>query len=312
MMYVRVTDILVFASVVAGVVIPAEEAGNIEQPRSAAGCTITAKHCQNFPEYHRTQFRDELGEEHNSADNNEAACLKRAEDFHHWCGNNASGGAQVGATYNPKQWSQLYVPGACENGWSQWDAFCYKYFWQLKTWPDAETFCREHDSHLASVHSHAENRFISTLAWGLKAWLGYTDVDKDTHYKWSDNTQDDFTNFAKNCTGREHEPDCKPEEVQQQWYSSRGTDTSPFVCKRNALLPLTLLQNTSADKLILSPWSKLLPSLASVAAGEIDGVPMDALLSLKLQKLPSVDALAANRPAPSQEPRFALPKGSLM
>merc|ERR1711920_782820 len=145
-----------------------------------------------------------------------------------------------------------------------------KYVWSMKTWPEAETLCRERDSHLASVHSHAENRFISTLAWGLKAWLGYTDVDKDTHYKWSDNTQDDFTNFAKNCTGREHEPDCKHEEVQQQWYSSRGTDTSPYVCKRNARLSLSLLKNTTSQDLVATPWTKLLPSLAAVDASALD------------------------------------------
>eukprot|EP00971_Amphidinium_carterae_P336808 6473361-Amphidinium_carterae.1 len=31
--------------------------------------------------------------------------------------------------------------------------------------------------------------------------------------------QDDFQNLAKNCTGREHEPDCKPEERASQWYN---------------------------------------------------------------------------------------------
>merc|ERR1719215_1948081 len=161
----------------------------------------------------------------------------------------------------------------------------------MKTWAEAEIFCREREAHLASVHSHSENRFISTLAWGLKAWLGYTDVDKDTHYKWSDNTQDDFTNFAKNCTGREHESDCKPEEVQQQWYSSKGNDLSPFVCKRNAMIPLNLLQNTSADQLILAPWTKLLPGLAITSAGEVDGVLVDAMPALKVQDVAKADSI---------------------
>merc|ERR1719284_1780547 len=86
-----------------------------------SGCTITAKVCLNFPEFSRTQFRDNLGETHVETGSNEAACLKRAEDFHHWCGNNASAGAQVAATYNPGQWSQIYHPGSCPMGWSQWD-----------------------------------------------------------------------------------------------------------------------------------------------------------------------------------------------
>merc|ERR1719245_2345699 len=104
------------------------------------GCTITAKNC---PEYERKQFRDHVGEEHVGAGGNDAACLKRAEDFHHWCGNGADSGAQVAATYNPAQWTQVYHPGACERGWSQWDAFCYKHYWEKKNWFEAEKLCLE-------------------------------------------------------------------------------------------------------------------------------------------------------------------------
>merc|ERR1712007_156134 len=130
-------------------------------------------------------------------------------------------------------------------------------------WFSAEASCRERNSHLASVHSRAENRFIYTLTSGLSAWIGYTDLDQDTHYKWSDNTQDDFSNFAKNCTGREHEPDCKPEEKKQQWYDWNGGDAGTFVCKRNALLPVAILRNVSAKTLTEKPWADLLPALAT-------------------------------------------------
>ncbi|CAK8985677.1 unnamed protein product [Durusdinium trenchii] len=211
----------------------------------STGCTITAKICSNFPDFQRTQFRDDIGETHVNAGGNDAACLKRAEDFHHWCGNGASD-AQVAASYEREQLSQVYHPGACPGGWSQWDAFCYKHFWEKKTWFEAEAFCRQYGegSHLASIHSRAENRFIFALTGGLSAWIGYTDLDQDTHYKWSDNTQDDFSNFAKNCTGREHEPDCKPEERQQQWYDWEGHDRGTFVCKRPPGK-----ERTSAEKL---------------------------------------------------------------
>merc|ERR1711920_511097 len=157
------------------------------------------------------------------------------------------------ATYNPAQWTQVYHPGACERGWSQWDAFCYKHFWEKRDWFSAEAACRERNSHLASVHTQAENRFIYTLTSGLSAWIGYTDLDQDTHYKWSDNTQDDFSNFAKNCTGREHEPDCKPEEKKQQWYDWNGGDAGTFVCKRNALVPMAILKNVTAKTMTGKP-----------------------------------------------------------
>jgi len=291
---------------------------------SVAGCTITATTCKNFPEFRRTTFRDSVGEEHLGAGDNDAACLKRAEDFHHWCGNGMNSGASVAATHNPSKVSQVYHPGACESGWSQWDAFCYKHYWEKKNWFEAEALCRQRNSHLASVHSRAENRFIYTLTSGLSAWIGYSDLDQDTHYKWSDNTQDDFTNFAKNCTGREHEPDCKPEEKKQQWYDWDGSDAGTFVCKRNALLPVALLKNVTGKDLVDKPWAALLPTLA--AAGAIDtGLPAPpgtgqapatappAAPELKVDGVAPASAVSASAGTAlpkAPEPRLAMPKGS--
>lgn len=64
----------------------------------------------------------------------------------------------------------------------------------------------------------------------------------------------------RDCSG-EHEPDCQPEERQQQWYDWEGHDRGTFICKRNALLPVALLRNVSAKTLISKTWSELLPVL---------------------------------------------------
>lgn len=272
------------------------------------GCTITAKVCENFPEFQRKQFRDDLGEEHLGTRDSEAACLKRAEEFHHWCGNPEAEGVQVAATYNPMKWSQFYHPGACDKGWSQWDSFCYKFYLEMKTWFEAEQVCRDANANLVSVHSRAENRFVNSLAHGLKVWIGYTDLDQDTHYQWSDNTQDDFTNFAKNCTGREHEPDCQREEVQQQWYKGKGDERSPYVCKKSALVPLGLLRNVTAAQLIQDSWAALSPGAQGVATSEaLSG----ERLGIKTQELLATEPAATSRKAVSG-PRLipALPKSS--
>eukprot|EP00913_Durusdinium_trenchii_P012207 g11466.t1 len=277
----------------------------------STGCTITAKICSNFPDFQRTQFRDDIGETHVNAGGNDAACLKRAEEGRL---------AHQFENYEREQLSQVYHPGACPGGWSQWDAFCYKHFWEKKTWFEAEAFCRQYGegSHLASIHSRAENRFIFALTGGLSAWIGYTDLDQDTHYKWSDNTQDgrtfwrvrktrgpdDFSNFAKNCTGREHEPDCKPEERQQQWYDWEGHDRGTFVCKRNALLPVALLRNVI---LITRPWHELLPTLAS----SLESNTTKSQVSLKVDAIAKPEASAAEG-KPMLEPRLGFFKGSLL
>jgi hypothetical protein len=201
--------------------------------------------------------------------------------------------------------------------------FCYKHIWEKRTWWEAEALCRERSAHLASVHSKAENRFIYTLTSGLSAWIGYTDLDQDTHYQWSDNTQDDFSNHAKNCTGRETEPDCQPEERKQQWYDWEGHDRGTFVCKRNALLPVALLRNTTAKTLKESDWVLLLPGLSAGALPSSDPTLSTANATLatpalKAPEIPSPKAAttlgAAGTPAkPAMPtPKLVAPKGTLL
>jgi len=220
-------------------------------PLASASCLITSKVCANFPEFGRTQFRDVVGEEYLQAAQHEAACLKRAEDFHHWCGN--TGNISVAATFMPDK-TQFYDPGACDAGWSQWQAFCYRFHLDLKTWREAEEICLAQESHLASVHSMEENRFVHLLAHGLKVWIGYH--QQQERFAWTDRSQEDFTNFAKNCSGRSHEADCQADQVQQQWHHSSGAERSPFVCKRNAKR-VSAVHSISAERLLKEEWELL-------------------------------------------------------
>ncbi|CAK8987691.1 unnamed protein product [Durusdinium trenchii] len=80
---------------------------------ASASCVITAQVCQNFPDFSRTQFRDLLGELHLGSAGSEAVCLKRAEDFHHWCGNNAS--TSVASTFMLDK-TQFYDPSDSSKG----------------------------------------------------------------------------------------------------------------------------------------------------------------------------------------------------
>lgn len=220
---------------------------------ASASCLITSKVCANFPEFGRIQFRDVVGEEYLHAAQHEAACLKRAEDFHHWCGNNAS--TSVASTFMLDK-TQFYDPSACDAGWSQWDTFCYRFHLDMKTWLDAENVCRASNAHLASIHSAEENSFVHHLANGLKVWIGYNGLKNELH-SWSDHTQDDFTNFAKNCTDRAHEAECQPQQVQQWWYNSHAEERSPFVCKRSANVRTARVLKVSAERLLQEDWVQL-------------------------------------------------------
>ena len=86
---------------------------------------------------------------------------------------------------------------------------------------------------------------------GLSAWIGYQDVDQDTHYQWTDNTDNDFTNLAKNCTETPDDPECAPQETAQQWYTDfMGSEPASYVCKMPAKVPTDVLANVTAGGLV--------------------------------------------------------------
>lgn len=110
-----------------------------------------------------------------------------------------------------------------------------------------------------------------TLTKGISSWIGYNDADQDEEMKWTDNTKTDFENMSKNCTGREMDDDCKPEEKAQQWYDWNGADKGTWVCKKEAKYPLKILRNTShpIHALATSDWEELKkPQLEAITEAE--------------------------------------------
>ncbi|CAD7962904.1 unnamed protein product [Amoebophrya sp. A120] len=212
-------------------------------------CMLTAKRCERFPSFAGTQFSDRYGEQMLGAGDTPAACLRRAEDFHHWCGNGRdSEKATVAATHVPSMQTQIYHPTACPDlGWSLYHKHCYIHVWRQKTWWEAEAWCQERGGNLCSIHGKQENEFVFTLTKGLTSWIGYEDQDQDQEHKWSDNTPANYENMAKNCTGRETEPDCAPQETAQQWYDWEGHDKATWVCKKEAKWNLALLRNETTS-----------------------------------------------------------------
>ncbi|XDV11358.1 hypothetical protein PO909_000321 [Leuciscus waleckii] len=66
-------------------------------------------------------------------------------------------------------------------GWSAFGSRCFKFFYNLQTWIDAEKFCLQFDGNLASVHSHEEYAFIQNLIRSetqatTRAWIGGNDA----------------------------------------------------------------------------------------------------------------------------------------
>nr|Q6T7B7.1 RecName: Full=C-type lectin 1; Short=CTL; Flags: Precursor [Bitis gabonica]AAR06851.1 C-type lectin-1 [Bitis gabonica] len=105
----------------------------------------------------------------------------------------------------------------CPFHWLPMYGLCYKIFDKLKTWNDAEMFCRKYKPgcHLASLHSKRDSiefaEYISDYrkGWG-NVWIGmwgrkegltceWTDGSSTTYVAWKQNLTDHYLNKDLFC-----------------------------------------------------------------------------------------------------------------
>ncbi|XP_033107417.1 macrophage mannose receptor 1-like isoform X2 [Anneissia japonica] len=91
------------------------------------------------------------------------------------------------------------LPGTCPTDWEPFGSYCY--YFELNgrstiSWPEAQFSCARIGAHLASIHTKADNDFISKKATdsGLDLWVGLYRTDAGG-FAWSDNTPVDYTNW---------------------------------------------------------------------------------------------------------------------
>ncbi len=60
---------------------------------------------------------------------------------------------------------------------------------------NARRKCVNEGSDLASIHSNAENAFVSHILVGKPGWTGYNDLDIEGDFSWTDHSQ--VTEYAK-------------------------------------------------------------------------------------------------------------------
>ncbi len=82
-------------------------------------------------------------------------------------------------------------------------------------WPEAAKWCEDRNGTLVSIDSAAENEFIWKMARqrypkteGIRLWLGGSDKDKESNWRWQDGTAVRYKNWLKgqpdNGGGQEH------------------------------------------------------------------------------------------------------------
>ncbi|KAG6922423.1 hypothetical protein G0U57_002599, partial [Chelydra serpentina] len=103
----------------------------------------------------------------------------------------------------------------CPTGWLHFQDNCYGYFFQEKTWPDAEAECQRYwqGAHLVSIHSAGENNMMAHYIKQYHRkkspiWIGLLDLEEDRSWRWADKSLVSFNAWdngqPNNRGGHEH------------------------------------------------------------------------------------------------------------
>uniref|UniRef100_A0A5F8GG22 Brevican core protein n=1 Tax=Monodelphis domestica TaxID=13616 RepID=A0A5F8GG22_MONDO len=74
---------------------------------------------------------------------------------------------------------------SCSSGWDAFQGSCYKHFSTRRSWEEAETQCRLHGAHLASISTPEEQNFINNR-YREYQWIGLNDRTIEGDFLWSD------------------------------------------------------------------------------------------------------------------------------
>ncbi|XP_056401157.1 brevican core protein isoform X2 [Hyla sarda] len=73
----------------------------------------------------------------------------------------------------------------CLDYWDTFQGFCYKHFFDRKSWEEAETQCREYGGHLVSIVTPEEQDFVNNQYKDYQ-WTGLNDRTIEGDFQWSD------------------------------------------------------------------------------------------------------------------------------
>ena len=130
---------------------------------------------------------------------------------------------------------------------------CYVHIDEAVTWNQAESCCVEWGGHLASIHSDGENYLLNSIRNEDRiTWIGFNDKAKEGTFVWTDETRNNYNNFApgepNNNSGHSSDsseqcvhflPKWKVAVLEWNdfpcWFTYWETSRSSYICQKSKL-----------------------------------------------------------------------------
>ena len=119
----------------------------------------------------------------------------------------------------------FFFPVPCPSGWEDFEDYCYLVSSSLKSWSEAQAYCRSLGGELVKINSQEENEFVLNLVRDQAAsvkqvWIGMSwDSNGQDHF-WSDGSVPVFENWANG------EPNGFAFEPCTQMYTARANSVN--------------------------------------------------------------------------------------
>uniref|UniRef100_A0A668AFI5 C-type lectin domain-containing protein n=1 Tax=Myripristis murdjan TaxID=586833 RepID=A0A668AFI5_9TELE len=124
----------------------------------------------------------------------------------------------------------------CPDGWTKFNSSCYFISSGSKNWDESRQDCLRRGADLVIINSREENSFLKNF--GLRVWIGMSDLETEGEWKWVDGSSLSYTSWAKGQPddAREGE-DCgevRPE--RDGWNDLFCTHNQQWVCEKKTCL----------------------------------------------------------------------------
>ncbi len=153
--------------------------------------------------FYKTPFNQDISSWDVSSVTNMGAMFENSpfnQDISGWCVTNIASEPINFSINSPMSESNKPVWGTCpllstpEFIGSIGDSDYYYYPENEMIWSEAQTYAEQYGGNLVSINSQEENDFITSKI-NSETWIGLTDSEEEGVWKWSDNSEYDFSNW---------------------------------------------------------------------------------------------------------------------